>query len=778
MSRVERALGRLQSEARRRRVEHFVHILPAQEGRFRPLPERLPAALQEGLGAQGIQQLYAHQAEAYERLREGEHCVVATPSASGKTLCYLLPILQTLQEDPEARALLLFPTKALARDQEAIIRRYAEVLEMDLGGQVYDGDTPPDRRQKIRQGARIVITNPDMLHQGILPHHTLWIRLFRNLRFVVVDEMHVYRGVFGSHFANVLRRLKRVAAHYGSRPVFFFSSATIGNPGELAESLLEEKVSVITESGAPTGRRFVLLWNPPVVDRLLHLRRNYLLETEWLLRILQEEGLQTLAFARSRLNVEVLVSTLRKRLSDAPARAAGIRGYRGGYLPKERREIERDLRDGRASLVVATNALELGIDIGQLEGVVIAGYPGTIASTWQQWARAGRRKEDALFVLVHSSAPLDQYLFHHPEYLLRGSPENAFVAPDNPIILSAHLKCALFELPLKEGERFSDSEWLPELLREMEEAGVVHRSQGAWHWVGTEYPADSISLRTIPGENVVITDISGETPRTLGEVDEYSAPLLVHKHAIYIHEGETYEVEELDWEARVARVRKKEVDYFTDALDYTRLRVLHEVRSTGPPLHGTLGEVEVVRKVAGFKKVRFGTMENVGYGQVDLPQWRLPTTAFWIPLRREWLRTVSSSLEEQISALLGLRYAVGAVAPLYLMCDQRDIGVHIGDRQAEWGIPAWVPTSLDELLEALSGGAETVLFVYDAVPGGVGLAEHLFELFPLILRSALENITECACRQGCPSCVGPPVPGVPPAKELTRRLLEILRELL
>ncbi|MHA2620110.1 MAG: DEAD/DEAH box helicase [bacterium JZ-2024 1] len=772
--RVERFVHDLVTCGRQRGRKVFVHMEPPRDGSFAEIPEWIENDLKKALNLRGITRLYCHQARALSAIKAGENVVVVTPAASGKTLCYNLPVLHTLLREPSHRALYIFPTKALSQDQLDELQGLIEATGAPIKTFTYDGDTPPDARQAIRAVGQIVVTNPDMLHQAILPHHTLWMRLFENLRYVVLDELHAYRGVFGSHVANVLRRLKRTASHYGARIQFISASATIANPKEHAESLIEDAVTLISENGAPSGKRYYVLWNPPVVNDELGIRANYLKETEEIIARSVMQGIRSITFARSRLNVEILVSNLRKRLAHLPSAQISIRGYRGGYLPDERREIEAGLRSGEVQAVISTNALELGIDIGSLEFAVLAGYPGTIASTYQQWGRAGRKYQTSAALLVASSAPMDQFLYHRPEHLIGASPESARVAPNNPFILSAHLKCALFELPLKNGESFSGNAPVADVLDFLRVQGVAHPSAGVWHWIGEKFPADEISLRTFPGDNVVISDITTGRKVTIGEVDFFSAPLMLHEQAIYLHEGVPYEVVRFDYENRRAEVKRVQVEYFTDALDATRVRVLAENKQSQNRLSATQGEIEVVRKVAGFKKIRFSTMENVGYGDVHLPEWELPTTAFWFPIPLEILERIAPHREAQVTALLQLRYAFGVVAPLMLMCDTRDIGLHIGDVQADWGIPALTVTPLKESASLLNIGSTPVIFIYDAVPGGVGFSEILFERHLDLLQWTYDLIAGCPCNDGCPACVGPVLEVGPHNKKMTLALLEAL----
>src|SRR5579884_2993293 len=476
---------------------------PARPGRFAAVPDSVHPALQEMLAARGIAQLYTHQADAFRLASEGRNVVVVTPTASGKTLCYNLPVLNALIADPHARALYLFPTKALAMDQLHEMQSSLDAAGSDLRAFTYDGDTPQDARRAIRERANIVLTNPDMLHAGILPHHTKWAKCFEKLQYVVIDELHYYRGVYGSHLANLIRRLKRVCAFYGSAPRFICCSATIANPRELAQALAEDEFDLVDNNGAPSGEKYFVFYNPPVVNRQLGIRRSYLQEARRIATEFIDRGQQTLIFANNRLATEILLKYLRDACERGPLPAESVRGYRGGYLPKERREIEKQLRSGQIRAVVSTNALELGIDIGSLDAVVMAGYPGTIASTWQRAGRAGRRQTSSIAVLVASSAPLDQYVVEHPEYFFERSPEHARINADNLEILLNHLKCAAFELPIGDGEKFGPHE-TGELCRFLDEdAHLLHHSGGCWHWTSDTYPADAVSLRAVSSDNFV-----------------------------------------------------------------------------------------------------------------------------------------------------------------------------------------------------------------------------------------------------------------------------------
>jgi DEAD/DEAH box helicase domain-containing protein len=570
---VQEILGTLVARYRKDEVLTAVRQIPAREAKFRPIPGWVTSALSEAYRAKGIQELYSHQALTAELVHHGKNVVVVTPTASGKTLCYNLPVLNAVLENADTRALYLFPTKALAQDQLAELHDLSRRLDDRFGVYTYDGDTPSDARKAIRERGHVVLTNPDMLHTGILPHHTKWMRLFENLRYIVIDELHTYRGVFGSHLANVLRRLRRVAQFYGSNPQFICCSATIANPGELASQLVEQEVEVVEENGAPAGEKLFVFYNPPLVNRNLGIRRSYINESTRVAKELLARKLQTIVFANSRLHTEILLTYLQQANPSKPGQTEPIRGYRGGYLPGERREIERGLRDGQILGVVTTTALELGIDIGSLDACVMAGYPGSIASTWQRAGRAGRRSGSSCAVFIASSAPLDQFIVQHPDYFFGSSPEHAHIQPANLEILVNHLKCAAFELPLSREERFGNVD-LPELCERLGEAGFLHKSGGNWHWVQEAYPADTISLRSVTSDNFVIINTTGEEnggPEVIGEVDFSSALTTVHPKAIYIHQGQQYHVERLDFDKRKAYVKRVNVDYYTDAIRYTQV---------------------------------------------------------------------------------------------------------------------------------------------------------------------------------------------------------------
>lgn len=759
-------------------VRHF----PARPAQWADFPTWVHPDLALAYDAKGIKQLYSHQAVAAEAVHSGKNVVIVTPTASGKTLCYNLPVLNAVLENPDSRALYLFPTKALAQDQLAELYDLNQRLDSRCGVFTYDGDTPSDARKSIREKSHLVLTNPDMLHTGILPHHTRWTRLFENLRYVVIDELHTYRGVFGSHLCNVLRRLKRIARFYGRDLQFICCSATIANPGDLATKLLEADVEVLALNGAPAAEKTFVFYNPPVVNRALGIRRSYINEASRVAQEFLKHDLQTLVFANSRLHTEILLTYLQQANPQLPGTPETIRGYRGGYLPNERREIERGLREGRIRGVVSTSAMELGIDVGSLDSVVMAGYPGTIAATWQRAGRAGRRSGSSCAVLVASSAPLDQFIVRHPDYFFGNTPEHAFIQPDNLEILINHLKCAAFELPIAPTESFGDVD-VPDLCARLAEAGFLLRAGENYHWTQEAYPADTVSLRSVTSDNFVIIDITGE-PKVIGEVDFPSALTSVHEKAIYLHGGQQYHVEHLDFKERKAYVKQVNVDYYTDAIRYTQVRILESAESANAlesrpelPAKRAHGDVLVRSQVIGFKKIKFFTNENVGSGKLELPENEMHTTSYWITLERPFIQSLPYTISERQSGMFGLLHALESVATLLLMCDKRDLGTAIGER------PPTPDTATDQsvplrLQEMVSPGAkeffEPNLYLFDAYPGGIGFSEPLFRAHELLVHKTRELIRACACEQGCPSCVGPAGDLAPRAKEAALAILDRL----
>jgi DEAD/DEAH box helicase domain-containing protein len=759
-------------------VRHY----PARDAQWAEFPEWVHADLLAAYNAKGIRQLYTHQAAAAEAVHAGKNVVIVTPTASGKTLCYNLPVLDAVLANDDTRALYLFPTKALAQDQLAELHDLNGRLENRVGVFTYDGDTPTDARKAIREKSHVVLTNPDMLHTGILPHHTRWTRLFENLRYIVVDELHTYRGVFGSHLCNVLRRLQRIARFYGSRPQFICCSATIANPGELASRLIEDDVDVLASNGAPAAEKTFVFYNPPVVNRALGIRRSYINEGSRVAQEFLKHNLQTMVFANSRLHTELILTYLQQANPQQPGKPETIRGYRGGYLPNERREIERGLREGRIRGVVTTSAMELGIDVGSLDTVVMTGYPGTIAATWQRAGRAGRRSGSSCALLVASSAPLDQFIIRHPDYFFGNTPEHAFIQPDNLEILINHLKCAAFELPIGPEEKFGEVN-VQDLCARLAEAGYLHLAGENYHWTHEAYPADTVSLRSVTSDNFVIIDITG-APQVIGEVDFPSALTTVHEKAIYLHGGQQYHVEHLDFKERKAYVKQVNVDYYTDAIRYTQVRVLeiaeraraNESRPEAPALRSH-GDVLVRSQVVGFKKIKFFTNENIGAGQLELPENEMHTTSYWITLERALLESLPYSISERQSGMFGLLYALASVATLLLMCDGRDLGTAIGERPPAPGVEneEFTPMRMEEAVgSAAKEFFEPNLYLFDAYPGGIGFSEPLFRAHELLVRKTRELIQACPCDAGCPSCVGPAGDLAPKAKEAALAILDRL----
>lgn len=810
-------------------------VQPAIPARFVPIPPLFSPEIQEKLRQQGITRVYSHQAEAFQAVWEGSHMVISTGTASGKSLCYQLPVLDTIVKFPaDTTALMLFPTKALAQDQHQSLLNLAPTnLRPHIV--VYDGDTPSSQRTAIRKNARIMLSNPDMLHMAILPHHTLWAEYLKSLRFIVIDEIHAYRGVFGSHIANVLRRLKRVCAFYGSHPQFIFTSATISNPEEFAAQMLEDPVKVIQEDGAPHGERNFVIYNPPLVNKELGIRRSAMSEGIRLSSDLLTYQVQTLIFAQTRRAAEVGLRYLRE---NHPTLSADLYAYRSGYLPRDRREIEGALKSGAARAVAATNALELGVDIGSMDAVVILGYPGSIAATRQQSGRAGRKLEPSIGMLVASSNPVDQFLVNHPEYLLERSPEKALINPDNPLILLQHLRCAAFELPfgLNEGFGKLPAEIVSQYLDVLSQLGEVHLSGGRYYWTADKYPAQSVALRTTtPGAVQLRTDEEGLLT-TIGMVDTASAHWMVHPHAIYLHQGRTYWVESLDLEQGQAILRPVDSDYFTEPLIDEQIDKVELYRSEGVAAGEiNLGEVEVTTQVTGFRMTRWYTNENVGAEELTMPSTTLRTVAYWLAISKPAIETLeqynlwtaapinygpnwdtqrgaarqrdnfvcancgrpegalphhvhhkipfrqfpSYLLANQLdnlvtlcpschrqaemmvrmrSGLSGLAYALGHLAPLFIMCDINDLGSHFDPKSD------------------LADGQPAVI-LYDKVPAGIGLSENIYRIHTELMKATLELLSDCTCQDGCPSCVGVSGENVAGGKQETLALLHLLNDL-
>jgi DEAD/DEAH box helicase domain-containing protein len=721
----------------RRFVRHVTRweVIPERKAMYAEWPQHLDRKLITVMMNRGCERLYTHQAAAVAHALSGRSVVVPTPTASGKTLCYNLPVFDALLHDSETRALYLFPTKALSQDQMHEAVSIAGDLQVGIKVHTFDGDTPADARRAIRSSGHIVITNPDMLHQGILPHHTLWVKLFEHLKFVVIDEMHQYRGVFGSHVANVLRRLKRIAAFYGSNPQFICCSATIANPDELAGRLIGEDVAVVGENGAPGGRKHFIFYNPPVVNQELGIRRSALKETREIAARFLAAGTQTIVFARSRMRVELLLTYLARAGRRVGIKQGEVRGYRGGYLPSERRVIEEGLRRGSIRAVVSTNALELGIDIGRLDACIMCGYAGTVASTWQQAGRAGRRQGVSAVILIGTSAPIDQYILGNPDFFFDRSAEHGAIDPENLIILSSHLKCAAFELPFTATERYGTRP-VTEILDYLVETGVLYKAEDRYHWIADTYPAEEVSLRAAAPDNVVIIDQTAGKTRVIGEMDLFSAQEMLHDEAIYFHGAQQYHVDRLDWSGRKAYVRPVQVDYYTDAQRKVELRTLDaQLNRQDTHLGGlSFGEIGLVDKVTAFKKIKLGSHENIGTGKVRLPEMEMHTTSMW------WL--LPDGLDEALAdrglvfgdAFKGLAHLLGVVAPVFVMTDIRDLKVQAMMRSPFTDAPT--------------------LYIYDAVPGGVGYAHLIYRQWEEIRMAALSHVRRCPCTAGCPACVG------------------------
>jgi DEAD/DEAH box helicase domain-containing protein len=766
---VAEVLATWQSENTWRNVT-WNHRVEPQASTVVSLPEALAPGVRHALGLRGIHELYAHQARAFDLARNGTHLVVATPTASGKSLCYNLPILQALCDDPTATALYLFPTKALSRDQEEALRALMQDADLSAGAITYDGDTPADARRAARQRAGVLLTNPDMLHAGIMPHHTGWARLFANLKYVVVDELHTYRGVFGSHLANVMRRLLRIARFHGSSPTFLFASATIGNPRDHASRICGQPVEVIDQSGAPSGPRELIVYNPPVVNAELGIRQSYIKTAVRLTQDLVRAGVPTLVFGNTRNGVEVMLKYLRDRLARDQIDPSAIHAYRGGYLPETRRRIEAALRAGEIRCVVATNALELGIDIGALDAVVCAGYPGTMAGLWQRFGRAGRRRDLSLAVMVSSSNPVDQYMARHPRQLISAPIEHARIDPDNIEILIQHLKCASFELPFEPEDVFGDvpDDALAEALDYLADNGVLHPTSTAagamYHWAADSYPANNVSLRSASWDNFVIIDLDGD--RTIAEMDWRSTHTMLHEQAIYQHEGGQYQVERLDFENHKAFVRRVKPDYYTTAMTHSKVTVLEEddagaIDLGEVPLEAGLGDVSVVEKVVGYKKIKFHTHENVGYGEVHLPEMQKHTSAFWLTFPEDFVRSQPEPRAVVVDALRGLSKAMHVVAAVGLMVDPHDLGRTLGSRSGDDMPPG----------KGQGPGFDPTIFLYDSVAGGIGLASRLYEEREELLRRARHLIESCDCEEGCPGCIGPDASGGEEPEVARKRLV-------
>ena len=731
-------------------TDQIVHMeeLTERSPVYQEVPGGLHEAVELALGRLGIEKLYSHQAAAIGNIRGRKNVVIVTGTASGKTLCYTIPVLEALLEESQATMLFIYPTKALAQDQ---LRALTSLQSDDLGIQflagTYDGDTPQNLRRKIRNGANIVLTNPDMLHQGILPHHARWNRFFTNLRYVVIDEVHAYRGVFGSHLANVMRRLLRICRHYGAAPQFICSSATIANPREHAERICGASMELVDNDGSPRGPKRFILWNPPPLKtaasgkpgdwRVGGDRRSPVGEAVQLMTTLVQEGIQTIAFVRTRLAAELIFKSCRDMLRPVSRRLAeSIHAYRGGYLPEERREIERKLVEKEILGVASTNALELGIDIGSLDACILVGYPGTVASTWQQSGRAGRGREESVVFLVAQNAPMDQYLMAHTDYLFAQNPENAVVDPDNPHIVVGHLKCAANELPLSDEEADVFGPYATAILELLEEDECVRHIDENWYWASSEYPSAGVNLRNIAGPVYTIQDES-QGERVIGTMDEISAMSQLHDHAVYLHGADTYFVNRLDLDQKIAFVQRRDLDYYTQAVQSSQIQIdekeLEEKWRDG--LLG-YGDVTITTSIPMFKKIRFHSRDSLGFEQLELPPQLLETVAFWFAPSKEIVEEMTASRLIVGEALIGMANVLVEVAPFFVMCDTQDIGTVVDAKNLD----------------------RDALFLHDRYPGGMGYARRCLEHFDEIVETISEVIRNCGCEDGCPSCVGSAVP--------------------
>jgi DEAD/DEAH box helicase domain-containing protein len=754
-----------------------IEVLPDRPGRFATPQSPLPEPLQRILTARDIRQLYSHQVAALEAARSGQDFVVVTGTASGKTLCYNLPILEATLADAGARALYLFPTKALAQDQlKGLLELVGDNSDLATAIRpgVYDGDTPTAQRRRIRGEANLVLSNPDMLHASVLPYHPKWAALFSDLRYVVIDEVHTYRGILGAHVSAVLRRLVRVCEHYGSRPVFLAASATIANPGELARRLVGRDVAVIDDDGSPRGRKYFALWNPsPLGSDSLARRSASDDAVVWLVEAIDAGG-QALAFTRTRQASELIHRYTRERLvAQHSPLADRVRAYRGGYLPNERRQIEQDLFSGNLRGVAATNALELGIDIGTLDVALLVNYPGTIASSWQQAGRSGRRNDESLAVLLAGNDPVDQYLLRHPEYFFAQSPEHAVVDPDNPYVLAKHLSSAAFELPVVDSDLDRFGPLAAPIAGALESDGHLIDVKGQYFFAGGQNPAVGVSLRHMSDNTFSIVLIENrrptQPPTVIANVDAISAPELVYPEAVYLHNGETYIVRELDLAGKLAYVERRDTDYYTQAVLESNVRITGQRASSDAVPRAVLGygDVDVAWQTVAFKKIRFATRENIGLGPVDIPAQNLQTTAVWLaPDDRVRLEMKSAGLRAS-EGVCGLRNLAVIALPLVAMCDSRDLGGIVDSKNL----------------------GHTTMILYDRYPGGLGYSERGFTNMSRLLEICLEMVRDCPCDEGCPSCVGLPNlrPAIHSDPDLTRghpmpnkfatiRLLELLCE--
>lgn len=798
----------------------YSHDSPLHEAQFAKFPEEIHPSLVNALRSMTIENLYSHQLASWNFIKINKNVVISSGTASGKTLCYNLPILDTLLKQTDTTALYLFPTKALTQDQKNQLSNLLELVQKQssldslqyIFPTIYDGDTSASARQAIRTKNRVLFTNPDMLHIGILPHHSSWNQFFRNLKFIVIDELHIYRGIFGAHVANVIRRLSRILDFYGAKPQFILTSATTANPLEHAMALCNREFELISEDGSPHGKKHFIFVNPPVIDPQLNIRRSALHETIALGGEILSHDIQCVAFTRARKTVEILLAEMR---STYPEFAPFIHGYRSGYLPSERRAIEQQLKNNTAKFVCATNALELGVDIGGLDSVCMVGYPGSISSVRQQAGRAGRRMNSSLAILVATGSPLDQYLIRHPEFIFDKSPEHARIDPDNLLILLHHLQCAAFELPFREGEAFGNApvELIQSLLSVLSESGVLFSSRNRYTYTSNQYPANEISLRSATTDTIVLEkNDEDQKKHIIGTVDALSALSLVHPKAIYLHEGETYQVEHLDLENKVAHLNLTQSDYYTQPIHQMTINIQANLKME-PVNAGTKGYSELVvnDQITGYKMIRWLSHEVIGTNELTLPVNQLQTVGYWVAiddvvvqrLSNEGLWTnnqnnygktwdeIRSRVRRRDSFTCQMCGTAETDRPHHVhhkipfrnfqspeeanrlenlvtlcpACHRRAesvVKMRSGLSGLRYLLHQLAPLFLMCDISDLGAHSDPVgiegpmVMIYDQVPAGIGLSEELYSLHNELLLGALELVANCECQDGCPSCVGPP----------------------
>ncbi len=721
--------------------DQLVHIerIPSQRARYGRVAHGLSAAVVAALKAEGTSKLYSHQAQALNTVQKGYDIVVATGTASGKTMCYNLPVLDAFGTDTETRALYLFPTKALAHDQLRSLQRLSQRLSPQPIIGAYDGDTPPQRRTELCLTANILFTNPDMLHLSLLPYHDRWAHFFRELRFVVLDEAHSYRGVFGSHVAAILRRLNRIAAHYGTHVQYIATSATIANPAEHMQRLTGRKPLVIKNDGAPHAGKIFALWNPPLLRSEKERRRSSVGEATILFSELVQANIRNITFVKSRAVAELILKYARTRLNrHHPELVSRVMAYRAGYLKTQRRQIEAALNSGRVIGVTATNALELGVDVGGLDAVVSVGYPGSVASLWQQIGRAGRRwkgrRDASLAILVAQDNPLDQYFMKHPDALFSKPHEHALLDPDNRYVLLPHLACAADELPLTpEDEKSFGPGFIDAMISLENDGGLVYQPDADnWSYMGRNYPARHVNIRSVGNKPVTLFE-AGNGGRQLEVMDAASAAVRAHPGAIYIHNGESYRVQGLDFGAGIARLQPADVDYYTRAIEMRQLTI-RAARQQKQVMRCVAfwGEVNIIRRVVGYRKSFHLTEKESRRYDLDMPPNIYRTRALWWNMPAQWRLAVTRRGMNFAGGLRAVEHIVEQMLPVFAMCDPRDIGGHTVVKNKE-------------------GDAQ--VFIFDSHPGGVGITEQGFEILKEVWQAALATVKECPCKNGCPSCI-------------------------